>query len=271
MKLELRSIACGYDGRSILKNISFAIKGGEILYILGPNGAGKTTLLKTISGLLKPQGGQILFDGQSTEGWPPSRLAAVFGYIPQAHQCIFPFKVLDVVLMGRTVHLSPFKAPAEKDIQIARKAMEILDIGHLEQRVYPALSEGEKQLVLIARALAQEPKILIMDEPTSHLDFGNQVKVLTRIQHLAELGLAIVISSHFPDHALIYGTKVLLLEKESGFYMGKPDQIITEERLKNAYGIDVRIVSLGWANGKELKTVLPSPASPETKITRHLG
>lgn len=257
MRLELRNVTCGYGGRPVVSRVSLPVDTGEILYLLGPNGTGKTTLFKTILGLLKLQEGEILVDGESISDWSRSRIARVMGYIPQAHNPPFPFKVLDVVLMGRTAHLSAFASPSEKDIEKAMEAIDTMNISHLRDKVYTEISGGERQLVLISRALAQEPQVLIMDEPTSNLDFGNQMLVLSQVRRLARLGLAVVMSSHFPGHALLNGTKVLLLHKGKIFGAGRPEEMVTEKSLKSLYGVDVRIIAAGGRNGSEVRAIIP--------------
>lgn len=257
MRLELKGVTCGYWGRPVVSGVSLEVEAGEIMCLLGPNGSGKTTLFKTILGLLKPQAGEILLGGENICGWSPARIARVMGYIPQGHIPPFPFKVLDVVLMGRTAHLGIFDTPSPEDKEIAREAMAVLNISHLEERVYTELSGGERQLVLIARALAQQPQVLIMDEPTSSLDFGNQVMVLTQVLRLARRGLIIVMASHFPEHALLYASKVLLLQKGRVVGQGRPEDLLTEASLKGLYGIEVKIAKTVIDNGKELKVILP--------------
>lgn len=257
MKLELKEVASGYGHRTLIRGISLAVTDGEVLCLLGPNGSGKTTLFKTILGLIRLQGGQILLDGEDISRWPQARLARVMGYIPQAHIPPFPFKVLDVVLMGRTAHLGSMAAPGREDVAIARRAIATLNISHLEDRIYTEISGGERQLVLIARALAQEPRLLIMDEPTSALDFGNQLLVLGHIKQLAQMGLAIIMASHFPDHALLYSTKVLMLKEGRIYSQGCPEETVTEESLKSLYGVDVKIISSSLPGKGEVRVCLP--------------
>ncbi|OIQ08056.1 putative ABC transporter ATP-binding protein [Moorella thermoacetica] len=257
MKLELQGVASGYGHRTLIRGISLAVTDGEVLCLLGPNGSGKTTLFKTILGLIRLQGGQILLDGEDISRWSRARLARVMGYIPQAHNPPFPYRVLDVVLMGRTAHLGPMAAPGREDVAIARRAIATLNISHLENRIYTEISGGERQLVLIARALAQEPRLLIMDEPTSALDFGNQLLVLSYIKRLAQMGLAIIMASHFPDHALLYASKVMLLKKGQVYSLGRPEEMVTEENLKSLYGVDVKIIRAELPGCNETRVCVP--------------
>ncbi|MDI6813042.1 MAG: ABC transporter ATP-binding protein [Desulfitobacteriaceae bacterium] len=257
MKLEVNEVACGYGKRKVVGNISFTLESGSILCLLGPNGVGKTTLFKTILGFLRLQGGEILLDGEDIRTWPRRRLAKAMGYVPQAHTPPFPFKVLDVVVMGRTAHLGLGASPAKDDRALAYEALEILHVSYLKDRVYTEISGGERQLVLIARALAQQPQMLVMDEPTSNLDFGNQVRVLEQIKHLSQRGLGIIMTSHFPDHTFLASTKVALMQRDNIFFLGNADDVVTEENLKSAYGIDVRIISAVDASGTLIKTCVP--------------
>lgn len=257
MKLEIKDAVCGYGTKTIVKNISIDIESGEILCLLGPNGVGKTTFFKTILGFLKLQGGEILLDGDDINKWSKKQLAMAIGYVPQAHTPPFPFKVLDVVVMGRTAHMGLFASPAQKDIEIAEELMESLKISYLKDEVYTEISGGERQLVLIARALAQMPKILIMDEPTSNLDFGNQIRVLEEINRLSQRGLGVIMTSHFPDHAFLCSTKVALMRKNNKFLVGNVEEVVTEQNLKAAYGIDVKIAFTENGKGEKIKACIP--------------
>lgn len=256
MKLEIKNLSYCYDGRPILNNISFSLQSGDMLALLGPNGTGKTTLFKVILGLLKAEKGEILVDGKDMRTMSRAEIAGLIGYVPQNHIPPFAFKVVDVILMGRTAHLKPFASPSDKDLEVVRQVMDILEISYLKDKVYTEISGGERQLVLIARALAQQPKFLIMDEPTSNLDFGNQMKVLKHIKRLSREGLAILISTHHPDHALQYANKVALLHNTRLQHIGCPEEMITEENLSRLYGIDVRIAEAFVARKQTVKVCL---------------
>ncbi len=242
MKLELRNAGFAYGSTSVFKNLSFGVDDGDILCLLGPNGTGKTTLFKAILGLLKLDEGSVFYAGEDISGFSRRDIARFIGYVPQNHNPPFPFSVLDVVLMGRTAHLNNFASPTKRDVQVAEGAMETLGIMHLKDKVYTEISGGERQLVLVARALAQEPKVLVMDEPTSNLDFGNQVRVLSHIERLAKSGLVVIMSSHLPDHAFLCATRVALMKDGGIFAIGEPDRVVTEENLREIYGVNVRIV-----------------------------
>ncbi|NMM63128.1 ABC transporter ATP-binding protein [Clostridium sp. P21] len=257
MKLEAKNVVCGYGKKDIVKDISMGVSSGEILCLLGPNGVGKTTFFKTILGLLKVRGGQILLDGQDIHNWSRKQLAKAIGYVPQAHTPPFPFKVFDVVLMGRTAYLSTFSSPSKEDRDIAEKVIDDLDISYLRDKIYTEISGGERQMVLIARALAQQPKILIMDEPTSNLDFGNQIKVLEQINKLSKKGLAVIMTSHYPNHAFLCSTKVAFMQRNNEFKIGNVDEVVTENMLKKAYGINVKIITTTNSNGVKVKSCVP--------------
>ncbi len=252
MRLDVKDLSFSYDTKKVFSDVSFSVVSGEVLSLLGPNGTGKTTLFKAVLGLYKAEQGEILLDGNSIKDWSRNKIAHYIGYVPQHHTPPFPFKVTDVVLMGRTAHLKAYASPAKEDYQIALESMEILNILHLQDKIYTEISGGERQLVLIARALAQKPQMLIMDEPTSNLDFGNQIKVLQHIRQLAKSGLAIIMSTHYPDHALQYSSKVALMKDNSINRIGDPNIIITEENMEDIYGIGVKIISTSLADGKNI-------------------
>jgi len=257
MNLDIINVSCGYGKSTIVKDISMSVESGEILCLLGPNGVGKTTFFKTILGFLKLQTGKILLDGQDINNWSKKKLAESIGYVPQAHTPPFPFSVIDVIIMGRTAHIGMFESPSKKDKEIAEESMNTLNITYLKDKIYTEISGGERQMVLIARALTQQPKILVMDEPTSNLDFGNQVKVLEEINKLSQKGLGIIMTSHFPDHAFLCCTKVALMQKNNIFTIGTVDEVVTEENLKMAYGVDVKITSAINNKGEKVKSCVP--------------
>ena len=244
MRLEIERAGCGYGGKPVVEDVSFSLDPGDVLCLLGANGSGKTTLFKAILGLLRLRGGRILVDGADTASWPQRRLARTLAYVPQAHTPPFPFAVRDVVLMARTAHLGIFGSPSRLDASIAEDAMETLGVSHLAHARYTEISGGERQLVLIARALAQQSEFLIMDEPTSNLDFGNQVRVLRRIKELAGRKLGLLMTTHFPDHAFLCASRVAVLKAGKLLAMGRPEEVITGRQLEGAYGVSVRVVEV---------------------------
>jgi iron complex transport system ATP-binding protein len=243
--LVVHRLAFGYDGRKIGEAESLALAPGEVLCLLGPNGGGKSTFLKTVIGLLPPLAGAIRFDGEDTASWPPCRRALAFGYVPQSGAGQFSFTVGEMVLMGRAAHHRPFAAPGEHDHSIATAALETLGIAALADRDWLRLSGGERQLALIARALAQEARILVLDEPTANLDFGNQVWVLAELRRLARQGLGIIFATHHPEQAFACADRVAVLHDGSLEPSGRPAEIITAETMRRVYGIEVEIVTVG--------------------------
>lgn len=242
----LESLSVGYHGRPALSEISMSISAG-VTCLLGPNGVGKTTLFKTMLGLLSPTSGTISLFDRPLARWGRQEFARTVGYVPQAHAALFPYSVLDVVLMGRAPHLAPYGAPSRHDDGIARQSMDALGLSHLSTRAYTELSGGERQMVLIARALAQEPSILIMDEPTASLDYGNQIRVLDRVRALADAGLTVILSTHHPDHALRVGDAVALISDGRLHAFDVPQAVVTPENLQRLYGVDVVIGTLSGA------------------------
>lgn len=235
--LDVRRLAFGYPHHPVGRDVDLRIEAGEVLCLLGPNGSGKTTLFKTVLGILPALGGEIWVAGEPVSAWSRNRFARTVGYVPQAHAALFPFTVVEVVLMGRTARIGLFAAPSRHDRTVAFRCLDILGIGSFADRIYTELSGGERQLVLIARALAQEPRLLVMDEPTSALDFGNQIRVLDQIRALREQGIAVLMSTHHPEHAVRTADQVALLKNGEMVAMGRPETLITPERLAHLYDI----------------------------------
>lgn len=242
MVLDVKNISFSYENELIFENISFSIEKGDVLCILGPNGTGKTTLIKCLANIHEIDSGEIFIKGKNIKKLSLNEISKDVGYIPQSHIPTFPFSVFDVVLMGRAPYLNLGENPKEEDKKIALDALKILGLEHLKDKEYTNLSGGERQLVFLARVLCQQPDILILDEPTSHLDFGNQIKLLEIVDNLVESGLSIIMSSHFPDHAFLSSTKVAIMKDKSFIDFGKPDDVVTEENLKKAYSIDVKLM-----------------------------
>ncbi len=252
--LEVRELSFSYQNnhnkttkkRKTLDSISFTVARGDIFSIIGPNGSGKTTLLKCLSGILPPQAGGIYIEGENLKDLTAKEIARIIAYVPQIHTPVFPYSVTEVVAMGRAPHIGTFESPKKQDFEIAHSKMEQLGITHLAPREYTSLSGGEMQLVLIARALTQEPKVLILDEPTSHLDFKNSILVFEKINQLANTtGISIVMSMHDPNYTLMYSNKSAFIKEGMVLYIGKPSEIINEKTIKEIYDVDVRTISSG--------------------------
>ncbi len=245
MSVEVKNAAFAYrEGQNIFTDINLQALENDILCILGPNGCGKTTLLKCLSGILKLRAGAILLDGRSLNSLKRHQIASIMGYIPQEHSSGFAYTVLDVVLMGRAPHLNIFSTPSENDYRIAEEAIEMVGVLQLKDKKYTEISGGERQLVLIARTLAQQPKMLLLDEPTSHLDFRNQTLILKLVKKLAKKGLGVIMTSHFPDHALAYSGRIALMHNGSFVAQGNPGEVVNEANLERIYGIGVKIYTI---------------------------
>ena len=242
MSLAASALAYGYREREIGRDIELALKAGEVMALLGPNGHGKTTLLKTLLGLLPARGGGLSFDGQPLAALGIGARARALGYVPQAHAGTFAFTVAEIVLMGRTAHAGLFAAPSAHDRAVAQAMLERLGIATLAQRPYTEISGGERQLALVARALAQEPRYIILDEPTASLDFGNQGKVMAQIRRLAAEGLGVLFTTHDPNQALRYADRVMLLRDGRALASGPAAALLTPDNLVALYGSAVETV-----------------------------
>jgi iron complex transport system ATP-binding protein len=246
--LEARGLGYGYPQRAVGRNLDLQVRAGEVLAVLGPNGGGKTTLFRTLLGLLPAQAGALLLDGQALDTIARGEVARRLGYVPQGHAAQFAFTVREAVLMGRTSHVGLFAAPGAADRDAAERAIRALGIGELAERVVTELSGGERQLAMIARALAQGARLLILDEPTASLDFGNQVRVLRELRRLAAEGYAIVFATHDPGQAFLAASRVLLIARGGARRQGTPEEVITAENLRQVYGVEVRVVPIDGTN-----------------------
>ena len=267
--LKVERLAYGYSDRVIGRDLSFCLKPGQVVCVLGPNGCGKTTLLRTVLGLLPPVAGQIRIEGIAVQRWRREALARTLGYVPQAHRGEFSFTVGEIVLMGRTAHLPLFGTPGRHDHEVAARVLQTLGIAHLADRVYTQVSGGERHLALIGRALAQEPKLLVLDEPTANLDFGNQVLVLHQMRALAHQGIGILFSTHDPDQAFACANQVLMLRDGRLVCAGAPEAVITSDNLYRVYGVQVHVVDAAIGPGEVRKTCVPPlVASPSLPAVR---
>lgn len=242
--LQVESLAFGFPGRTVGRDVSFALAAGEVMCVLGPNGGGKTTLFRTVLGLLEPHGGTISVDSSSLKNLSRPEIARRVGYVPQGHSAYFAYTVREFALMGRTAHVGVFASPSRNDVAVAERALESLGIAHLAGRPVTEISGGERQLALVARALAQEPKLLVLDEPTASLDFGNQVRVLEKMSALAASGIAVLFSSHDPDHAFLCARRALLLVEGRVLETGTPREVIRPDTLERMYRVSVQVVPL---------------------------
>ena len=257
MELTLKHVTCGYGTTPILKDVSLTLRQGEIVCILGPNGIGKTTVFRSVLGFLKLLDGEVLLDGIPRDRMRARDFAKCVGYVPQSHEPPFPYSVPDVVVMGRAAHLRPFEAPGFEEYRIVDQVLNMLEISYLREKTYTQISGGERQMVLIARALAQNSGLLVMDEPTANLDFGNQIHVLQSIKKLTASGLGVLMTTHNPDHAFLCCDRVILLTKDKQVLEGPVDEIVTEENLRKAYGVEVRITTTVTETGEKIRSCVP--------------
>ncbi len=243
--LEVKKATFAYENScNIFEDINLTVDAGDVVCILGSNGCGKTTLIKCLNRLHDLKEGAIYIKGMDIKRIDQRTIARNIGYIPQGHVSTFAFTVFDVVLMGRTPHIDYLDSPGKEDFRITEEALKKFGIYHLKDKPYTSLSGGEQQLVFFARVITQEPSILLLDEPTSHLDFGNQLKTLNIISQLSKEGISIVMTSHYPDHAFISSNKVALMKDHKFIGIDSPEKIITKENMENIYGIEVKIMDI---------------------------
>ncbi|MCS4540874.1 MAG: ABC transporter ATP-binding protein [Euryarchaeota archaeon] len=270
--LSINGIDCYYGSAKVLENIKFSIKSGDFLGVLGPNGSGKTTLLRSISRTLKPRVGTILLNEKDVYTLKSIEVAKSLAVVPQETAVAFAFTALDIVLMGRNPHLNRFEMENHKDLAIAKEAMELTNTWNLADKLITELSSGERQRVVIARALAQEPKVLLLDEPTSHLDISHQIEILDLIEKLnKEKGLVIIAVFHDLNLAARYCNLVLLLKKGKIISLGPPDAVLTAENIKRVYHVDALVKRHPVTNSIYV-TPLPLIKSriSSNKVTVHL-
>lgn len=245
---KVEDLKFSYGKKEILKGINFEINSSDIISILGPNGCGKTTLLKLILGFLKPTQGKVYFDGKDISKIKAKQFFQRVAYIPQIHDGAFGYLVQDVVLMGRMPYKSIFSNFNKEDKKITLDALEIMGIKELKNEIYTTLSGGQRQLVLIARAIAQQADIFIMDEPVNGLDFGNQYKLLNKIKDLSKKDLTFIKTSHYPDHVFFVSNEAIFLDKGKILEKGEPETIIREENIKKVYKIESEIININNRN-----------------------
>lgn len=243
MIYEIDSLSFAYpsSGKPVLNDISFSLNEGEIVTILGPNGAGKSTLLKCMLALLNPQKGSIKLCGNDVKSMKPREIASIVSYVHQTQSESFSYTVEDYVLMGRSPNLSLFDRPRKSDYAAAKKALEEMDLLELSEKRITELSGGERQRAAIARAIVREPKAILFDEPTAHLDWGNQLRTLRMIKELSARGYALIVTTHNPDHALLLGGRTAVINKQGNLTSGKTEELLTEELLSDVYGAPIKL------------------------------
>jgi iron complex transport system ATP-binding protein len=236
--IEAHNLAIGYGAVQIAGALDLVVEPGSVTCLLGPNGIGKTTLFKTLLGLIPPLSGSVKIGGDDVATLSRETIARRIAYVPQAQIAEFTYTVLDLVVMGRTAHLGPFGAPRPADYAAAMAALDKLGIAQLSERDSTRISGGQRQLALIARALAQQAPAIVMDEPTASLDLGNRIRVLDTIRGLAESGLAVVLSTHEPEHAFVVADRVAILARDR-FVTGPVEAVMNSAELSRLYGTEL--------------------------------
>lgn len=245
MILEVQDLGFSYHrGRTIFSDVNFSLDSGEVLTILGPNGAGKSTLMNCMANLLNPSSGRVLLEERDIRQIPLKEVAKIIGYVPQTHTPAYGYSVRDFVVMGRAPYLGMFQKPSEEDYALVDRVLDEMNIAKLADRPYTEVSGGERQQASIARVIVQEPKIIMFDEPTNHLDYGNQLRTVGMIKDLARRGYAVVMTTHMPDHAILLGGKVVILDQDGKLQVGAAEDILQEPLLRRIYRSDLHILYL---------------------------
>lgn len=259
MKLELQEVSFSYQPEvPVLRNVSFTAQKGHVVAVLGPNGAGKTTLLKCLLGFLKISSGRVLLDGRDTSTLSAREFWQHTAYVPQARMQAFSYTCFETVLMGRGPYLGFFQMPSAKDEEICEAAMKRAGVWELRDKSCQQISGGELQLVLIARALAGQPQLLVMDEPETGLDFRNQLRVLNLIQELSsQEHLTILLNTHYPEHAYEVAQETVLLQKGGTSLFGSTKDILTPAHMKEVFGVEV-VIKKENAGGREYMSIIPT-------------
>ncbi len=240
---DIRDLSFSYPtlSRRVLDGVNLSVAEGEVLSVLGRNGSGKSTLLGCMLRLLKPQSGQILLAGKKLGDMSEREISALVGYVPQNHIPAFGHTVFDFVQMGCASRIGLFSHPGRSERAATEAALSEMGLEQLANRPYTEISGGERQLATIARAVVARPQIVLFDEPTAHLDFGNQLRVLRIIKELSEKGFAVIFTTHNPDHAMLLGGDAAVLDRQGRLVSGKTEEIITEDALKQVYGSDLKL------------------------------
>ena len=244
MRLRVEDLHFSYGAHEVLKGVSFGVEDSGFVSLLGPNGAGKSTLFKCMLGLLEPSTGSVHICGRNIRNMPAVELSHRVAYIPQSHSPVFNFSVFDMVLMGTTAQLPRFSSPGRAQERLAEEAMDRIGISHLRDRGCSNISGGERQLALIARAIAQQAKILVMDEPSASLDYGNKLRVMETVKSLTQDDYTIIQSTHDPDQAYLYSDQVLALYHGQILVNGTPRETISSALISTLYSVDVEVCSM---------------------------
>ena len=241
MILEVKNLSYHYyNGPNVFHDVSFRLDRGQVLSILGTNGAGKSTLLNCLANLFRPCTGDIFLEGQPMSSMSIGQVAKVIGYVPQIHTPAYAYTVEEFTVMGRTPYIGAFSRPAKEDYRLAGESLKRMNIYHLKDKPYTEISGGERQQVTIARALTQKPKIILLDEPTAHLDYGNQYRTVQMVKQLAEEGYTIIITTHNPDHAIVLGGQVAILDRHGVLTVGQAEEVLTTQTLSSLYELNIK-------------------------------
>jgi iron complex transport system ATP-binding protein len=261
--VEVQDASFSYGAEDVFQGIGFSLDRGEVFCLFGPNGCGKTTLLDCIMGILKLARGSIFLNQNNILGLNPQAVARYISFVPQVHVKTFPYRVIDVVVMGRACYTGFFRAPSAEDMEIAEEALGMVGLTYLKEKPYTKLSGGETQLVLVARALAQNTPLMVMDEPTAHLDFKHELIVLETIVGLVKKkGISVIMATHFPNHAYYFEnndvpTTVALMGSRCFKAIGYPSQVLTEENMASVFGVSSKILTCNLDGSRQLKNIVP--------------
>lgn len=263
LHVEGATFSYSRDSAAVFDRIGFKVDSGQIFCLLGPNGCGKTTLLDCILGLNKLRDGSITIQGLDIRSLSNGRIARYIAYVPQRHESTFPYTVMQMVQMGRAAYTERFASPSKEDKQIAREALDTVGLLHLRHRPFTQLSGGESQLVMIARALAQKTPLIVMDEPTAHLDFRHEIVVMETITNLVKSsGVSIIMATHFPNHVFYFDNQeipvVCALMHDRGFLArGKAEVVLSESNMQTLYGVNTRLISISGDKKRHLRHLVP--------------
>ena len=254
--MKIENLSFSYGEANVLKDVDFTAYKGQLVALIGPNGAGKSTLFKCILKFNKGYDGKIFLEGKDMMHMSRAEIAKKIAYIPQTTTPVFNYPVIDIVLMGMTGGLKPLESPKKKHIEKAEKTLADLGISYLRDRGFGRISGGERQLVLLARAMVQDATLLVMDEPTANLDYGNQFRVMERIRGLVKEGYSVILSTHNPEHALLFADKAFVLQNGEVRAAGPSREVLTEELMEQLYDVKVQLVDTEF-DGEEAKVCVP--------------